>query len=298
MNWILRHPGFVLACSVALLCAGALGCGLYWSIRPRRLSPRAEAELPAAGFEHAPFAALLARFVDGEGRVDYAAWAADPAASRALESYLANLAAASPRSAPERFEEEGAPLAYWLNAYNACVIAGVLRHWPLRSVQDVRAPLELAAGLGFFGTLQFNLGGEWFSLHHLEQGLIRVEFSDPRIHFLLNCASGGCPRIRPELPSGPDLEARLEVAAREFVNDPRQVQVDHEAQRLRLSAIFVWYESDFLAELTRRGLPPAKRTLARYLRDLAAPALRAELERAADYRVEALPYDWDLNGQP
>lgn len=298
MNWLLRHPALVLALSLLLLCAGVLGCGLYWAIRPRRLAPRAEASLPARGFEHGPLAALLERFVDAQGAVDYAGWAADPAALAALEAYLANLAAASPRSAPERFEEEGAALSYWLNAYNACVIAGVLRHWPLASVQDVRAPLELVAGFGFFGTLQFSLGGEWFSLHHLEQDLIRVEFSDPRVHFLLNCASGGCPRIRPDLPRGPGLEERLARAAREFINDPAQVQIDHEGQRVRLSSIFVWYEADFLADLKRRGLPPSEQTLPRYLRDLAAPPLRAELERAAAYQVEALPYDWSLNDRP
>ena len=37
------------------------------------------------------------------------------------------------------------------------------------------------------------------SLYALENDLIRQRFSDPRIHFVLNCASGGCPVLRPEL---------------------------------------------------------------------------------------------------
>ncbi|MBL4850412.1 MAG: DUF547 domain-containing protein [Planctomycetes bacterium] len=298
MNWILRHPTAVLILAIVLLVVGLLGVGVYVVIRPRKIVARAQANLPAEGFDHQPFAALLGRFVAASGEVDYAAWHADPSSRDELERYLANLAAASPKNAPERFPEASERLAYYLNAYNACVIVGVLRHWPLKTVHEVVGPAELKAGFGFFARLQFNLGGEWMSLHHLEQGLIRVEYTDPRVHFLLNCASTSCPPIRPELPSGPDLEDRLATAAREFVNDPRQVRIDVAEKRVRVSSIFVWYEADFLAELKRRGLPPAEQTLIRYLKDLAAPPLAEQLgkARAEGYVVEAIDYDWSLNG--
>ena len=298
MNWILRHPTALLTFAIACLCVGLLGVGVYVLIRPSKIVAAASASLPNQGFDHQPFAALLERFVSASGEVDYAAWHADPAARAGLEGYLANLAAASPKSAPGRFSGTGEHLSYYLNAYNACVILGVLRHWPLETVHEVQGPAEVAAGFGFFAKLQFNLGGEWMSLLHLEQGLIRVEYTDPRVHFVLNCASASCPPIRPQLPSGADLEGRLASAARGFVNDPAQVQVDTAQGKVRVSSIFVWYESDFLAELKRRGLPPAEQTLTRYLEDLAAPPLAEQLRkaRAEGYPVEALEYDWSLNG--
>ena len=48
--------------------------------------------------------------------------------------------------------------------------------------------------------------------------------------------------------------------------------------------------------LARRGLPPAERTLPAYLRLVAGPDQAAELERAREYAVETLDYDWGLNG--
>lgn len=299
VNWLLRHPHLFLAFGGLCLLLGIMSIGIYVLIRPQRVEPRAAASLPATGFDHAPFGALLERFVSTDGEVDYAGWHADAEASSALEGYLANLAAASPHSAPARFPSPEARLAYWLNAYNACVIAGVLRHWPLKSVHEVQGPAEITPGFGFFARLEFDLGGDWMTLHHLEQSLIRVEFSDPRVHFVLNCASGGCPPIRPQLPLGPKLEERLASAARAFVNDPAQIEVDVATKRVRVSSIFVWYESDFTAALQRRGLPPSEQTLLRYLEDLAEPALAAQLReaRTAGFEVEALDYDWSLNGR-
>lgn len=210
---------------------------------------------------------------------------------------MAALARYSPSSSPERFPQDSDRLAYWLYAYNACVIKGVLVNWPLKSVREVKAPLDLVAGLGFFGKLRFTLGGEVMSLHTLENGVIRKRFTDPRVHFVLNCASDGCPVLRPELPTDDALEPHLAKAAAEFVASPQNVQVDHETKRLRISQIFQWYEGDFLAELTRRGLPPEERTLAAYVRLVADPARREELERAKDYATEFIQYDWGINAQ-
>lgn len=297
MNWILRHPTALLIFALLCLILGALSVGLYVLVRPKRVVPSTTATLPAEGFDHGPFATLLERFVSAEGEVDYERWHADPEAREALERYLAALGAASPVSTPERFPEQSERLSYWLNAYNACVIAGVLRHWPLETVHEVQGPAEITAGFGFFARLEFKLGGEWMSLHHLEQGLIRVEFTDPRVHFVLNCASRSCPPIRPQLPTGPDLEQRLASAAQGFVNDPDQIQIDAEAKQVRVSAIFVWYEADFLAELRRRGLPPSEQTILRYLEDLAEPTLANALReaRGAGFSVAELDYDWSLN---
>ncbi|MFQ5843536.1 MAG: DUF547 domain-containing protein, partial [Planctomycetota bacterium] len=170
----------------------------------------------------------------------------------------------------------------------------VLLHGPLRSVTDVHAPIELKTGQGFFHRLGFVIGGRTYSLLQIENERIRDAFSDPRVHFVLNCASGSCPALQPELPRGAGLEAYLDAAAKRFVADPQNVAVDHASRRIRLSTLFEWYRDDFLNDLRRRGRP-AGGGLVAYLIDDAPDELRRELERARDYEVEFLDYDWSIN---
>ena len=143
----------------------------------------------------------------------------------------------------------------------------------------------------------FVIGGRVVNLYELENDVIRARFQDPRIHFVLNCGSGGCPALRPELPTGPKLERRLEEATREFIGDSRNVAVDHGTGKLVLSSIFEWFEGDFIADLARRGVPTSQRSVRNWLMLGAEDALRADLERAAAYEVEFADYDWELNGE-
>jgi hypothetical protein len=178
--------------------------------------------------------------------------------------------------------------------YNALVIKAVLQHWPLASVNDVKAPVELVQGYGFFYHLGFVVGGKTYNLYELEQEKVLKQWQDPRAHFVLNCASSSCPPIRPALPTGAALEAYLDNAAREFLSDPRNVQIDHAQQTLRLSQIFKWYQADFLNDLRLRGRP-VQHGIVDYLIDAAPEAAKAELRKAVAYRIAYLPYDWQIN---
>ena len=166
-------------------------------------------------------------------------------------------------------------------------------NWPLDSVNDVKAGLQLKQGQGFFHELGFVLGGKTYSLLQIENERIRKTFQDARIHFVLNCASGSCPTLRPELPKGPELETYLADAATRFVSDASNVRVDAEARKVYLSAIFDWYADDFLNDLRRRGKPAPG--LIAYVRDVAPPALQAQLAGARDYEIVFEDYDWSIN---
>ena len=78
-------------------------------------------------FSHDLLDSLLAERVDDRGRVDYPGLARDP---RRLDRYLHQLAACSPERCPERFPSDADALAYWINAYNAFVLRGVLDDFP------------------------------------------------------------------------------------------------------------------------------------------------------------------------
>lgn len=253
-------------------------------------------ELPSAGFPHDPFETLLKRFVSVDGYVDYAHWHGDAESRRQLDAYLAAVAQLSPVNAPERFPTERDALAYWMYAYNAYVVWSVLDKWPLGSVTEVRAPLEIVRGLGFFYRRRFSFGGEFLSLYHVENAIIRRQYRDPRIHFVLNCGSESCPTLRPELPAGEELQEFLQRSANDFVSNPKHVEIDHNARRIRLSAIFRMYKSDFVDDLRAQGLP-SDRGLVAWIEAVAPDSVREQLVRARGYVVEYKDFDWAINSQ-
>jgi len=281
---------------VGILLAVAALVVLLVVNRPRLITVQADLPggFPADGFSHYSFEGLLKRYVDASGHVDYSRWHESATDVSVLRSYLAAIARYSPDSHPDRYDGRNDELAYWLYGYNAWVIFSVLDRWPLDSVTDVRAPVELATGFGFFYRQRFLFGGEAYSLYKVENQKIRRSYKDARIHFVLNCASESCPAMRPELPTGDKLEALLVEAAREFVANPKHVLIDHEDRMVVLSEIFKWYESDFINDLRRRKLS-TEHGLLGYVASVADPGILDDIERAYDYDVSFETYDWSLN---
>ncbi len=219
---------------------------------------------------------LLRRYVDGEGRVDYAAWQGQDAAE--LEGWLA----AQRPFDPDPGAGPGA-LALWINLYNALVIRQVLARWPLASIRPSLAgvpnwPLFLA----FFSRPVITLQGQPLSLDRIEHGLLRPRFGDPRLHFALVCAARGCPLLRPEAYRPERVGAQLEEDARRFLGNPLKLRFDPARRTLHCSRIFQWYRRDFLAVA-----PSIAAYVGRH---------RPDLDLPADVRIAWLPYDWALNG--
>ena len=274
----------------ALVLLGLSGCA---AVQVQSVKADLPKDFSSQGFSHKAFEDLLQRFVVNN-RVDYAAWYADPQAIAQLDSYLAAVAAYSPDNAPQRFPTKNDGKAYWLHVYNALVIKAVLDHWPLESVNDVKAPLEIVQGYGFFYRLGFIVGGQKYNLYDIEKDKILKQWSDPRAHFVLNCASSSCPVIRPSLPTGDALEPHLVKATQEFISDPHNVNIDHQAKQLHLSRIFEWYQADFINDLHRRSLP-SPNGIVDYLIDAAPASLKPNLQKAVAYKINYVDYDWTLN---
>ncbi len=259
-------------------------------------SPVEPARAETGPFAHDDLDRFLRRFVDGEGRVAYAAARSD---REDLDRYLSALARTSPDSHPERFPAEADRLAYWINAYNAFAISLVLHEYPVASVKDVRAlgPLSflLPRLTDFFLLRRVTLGGASTTLYGLENWLIRRRFDDPRVHFALNCASGGCPRLPVRAFTGAQLEEQLARQTARFLAEPRNLRLDPERGRIHLSSIFSWYEGDFTGWVADHH-PDQEPSLLTYVRLHAEPARQAAIA-ADDWQVEFIPYDWALNDQ-
>jgi hypothetical protein len=232
---------------------------------------------PLAAVDHEPFGALLARFVDDRGRVAYAAWKADAAAVAALHAYLAALGRADV-DAPSTRE---AALAFWINAYNALTLAGVLRVYPTGSIRDHTGRVF---GFNIWKNLRLHAGGRTVSLAGIEHGILRG-LDDPRVHFGLVCASNSCPALPRGAYTAAAVDEQLAASARAFLARPDVVRVGPDGRVEALSRLFKWYGTDF-APTTAGQL------------DALRPFLPADADPDRPPAVAYLPYDWSLNDQP
>jgi hypothetical protein len=244
---------------------------------------------PPEGFDTRWWDGALRRWVQGD-RVDYAevlSGASD------LKRFAATLAEVGPTTTPDRFPTEEDRLAYYINAYNALTLLGVVDNWPISSVQDVHGWLDPRPGFGFFYGLRFFLDGDKITLYDLENGVIRG-FRDARIHAAINCASISCPQLAPYAYDPRELDSQLDRVTRAFCSSPVYVRIDDEAREIQLSSLFEWYRTDFEEHARRLGRPP---TIEDFILAFAEPEVTVALERArgAGFEVVFQPYDWGLN---
>ena len=188
-------------------------------------------------------------------RVDYSVASEEKAL---LEDYLSVLASVS----EEEFLQFGKAnqTAFLINAYNAAMIQKILQRYPgIDSVWDFGRIFNHP-----FKDRFVELFGERMSLDDIEHGRLRGDpaLFDPRIHFAVNCASKGCPPLRPAAFNGSFLDAALDEQASIFLSDRTKNGMNPTTNRLTLSPIFDWYAEDF-------GVPGRQGELA-YLSQYAA----------------------------
>jgi len=229
--------------------------------------------LPTAAGErvdHGIYAELLSRYVKN-GEVNYAGFKTDEAR---LDQYLDTLAQAEPELLAR--EEQ---FAYYINAYNAWTIKLILTAYPgISSIKDLG---------GFFQSpwkKEFvRMGGREVSLDHIEHGILRPRFRDPRVHFAVNCASKSCPPLLSEPYRGDRLEDQLTRVTTDFLNQPANSRLD--GRRFWVSSIFKWFAEDFNHDVLGFYLTYAQGDLKQ--------KLLADRDRI---ELRYLDYDWSLNG--
>ena len=219
-------------------------------------------------------------------QVDYAAFAAE---RNQLKQYLAGVSGVT---LPE-FDSWPPPaqLAFLINAYNAFTIELVLTGYPdVASIKDLGSVLRSPWKKRFIPLL-----GETRSLDDIEHDLIRGSgrYAEPRVHFALNCASIGCPALRPEAFTGERLDAQLEKAANAFLSDRTRNRLDGKA--LQVSSIFKWYRGDF--EKGWRGADNLASFFLLYREALGLDDNAANRLKAGQIKIEFLEYDWRLNAK-
>jgi hypothetical protein len=208
---------------------------------------------------------LLGKYVTSNG-VKYAEWKNNAADLQAIQAVVDGIAKENV-SAMEKRQQ----LAFYLNAYNAWILHEALGKYPTKSVKD--------ALFTFFTGKRIKVAGQETSFNALEKETIRSKFSEPRVHFALNCASRSCPPLNREAFSAGKLEEQLEKLAKGYVNSENGVRYSAESKAAQLSKIFDWYKDDFKGE--------------------GGPLTFINKRRATtipnDTKISYQDYDWSLN---
>jgi len=227
---------------------------------------------PSSAFDHAyaVYGSVLSVYVKN-GLVDYSGLKSDPGG---LRTFLDSTEVVSKQ------EFEGWPgeeqLAFLINVYNARTIELIIDNYPVKSIKDIGS-----GGKGPWDMPIVKVFGETITLNELENGMIRKNYKEPRIHFALVCAAMGCPPLLDKPYAGAGLDAQLEARTKKFLSDSGKNSLDEKSKTLRLSPIFEWYAGDFEAET---GSVPG--FLKKYYGELTQ----------GQYIIVHTDYDWSLNG--
>lgn len=261
-------------------------------------------------FCHDLFSGVLSDYVDDEGLVDYAGFRSD----RRFQEYLFRLA----NTQPAKFADDHARLAFWINAYNAFAIQGVLEtlpadqsEWSRFRVIDVKIPQTRLEGTGFFTGIWHKVGGDRVTLDEIEKGFLLhrsqwvkkdraryvsmgVSIPDPRIHFALVCAAKGCVKLRKEVYDAATIDQQLDNVVRDFLRDRSRIRIHLSAKKIQTSELLKWYQRDFV----NPKYEPHADTLVKFLAKYVENHELADSLHRDRWKISYFDYDWNLNLQP
>jgi hypothetical protein len=224
----------------------------------------------------AAYADVLARNLtpgaDGVLLFDYAA-AQTSGDHETIKAFIAEQVALKPSAM-----SADVATAYWANLYNAVTLDVVLDDYPIKSIRSL-GPFTTGPWKREVVTVE----GETLSLDNIEHDILRVEYPTPYIHYMVNCASIGCPNLRNELWTAEGLDADQRAAADAFINSDRGVKLDSRG-RIAVSKIYKWFSEDFGA---------TEDDLRAHLAEHATGAKLDALTSGAKFKGSH--YDWDLN---
>ncbi|MEN8661495.1 MAG: DUF547 domain-containing protein [Lentimonas sp.] len=220
----------------------------------------------AAEVDYDAYSNLLERYVTDDG-VAYTTWSQNEADLNHLDFILEEWSQVDVEALLKADQK-----AFYINLYNAGMLQAVFKNYPLKSVKKI--------GLIPFSIFKkdfIHQADRMLSLDDVEKGILLKDFADPRIHFVVNCASESCPPLRAEPYCSSKLEAQLTKQTRLFAESDRAARKNAKG-RYAYSELFNWYNDDF------PGKHPAQ-----YLNQYRSEPL------PVDAKFDWIPYDWSLN---
>jgi len=203
------------------------------------------------------------------GFVDYDGFRADAR----FQQFIDQIGTADPNLLSDKNQK----LAFYINAYNALAIDGII---------NGESPESRWSRRKFFRSTEYTVLGEQLTLDDIEKEKIHT-LGDARIHFAIVCASLSCPRLSNRAYTPERVDYQLHDAAQKFINDPTRNRYGLERSTAFLSMIFKWYGDDFGA---------AGGSIQRYISRFADDPKVADALREEKFDIRYLDYDWNLNG--
>lgn len=236
-----------------------------------------QAQPSTKSIDYTDWEQILNTYVSDAGLVDYKGIKANRAA---LDTFIRKNIESADISQLSKDEQ----MAFWINSYNALTVRLIVDHYPLK-FGGIRT-----INWGRPWSIKMKVAGQQLTLGDIEHEILRKwDPIDPRIHFAINCASGGCPKIINTHYNPDTLDKQLDQVTREFANNAQKNRLDRKKNILYHSAIFSWFEEDFLA--THSGILD-------YIVDYINPEDRDYLKKKAQrIKLKELKYDWGLNQQ-
>ena len=213
-------------------------------------------------FSHKPLDDLLSKYVSSSGQVNYKGFKSD---EKQLDQYLIGLANNVPENGVSRNER----LSYWINAYNAFTLKAILEKYPFKSIKDI-------SGGKIWDKKWINLASKTYSLNDIENGIIRPQFKDARIHFAVNCGAQSCPPLSNKAFTAQNIEGLLDKNTKSFVQN--KSMNDLSTDKIKISSIFDWYKADFGNVIA-------------FLNKYSASNI------PQNAKIQFMEYDWTLNGK-
>jgi len=268
----MKRSLLILSASLTLLAAPAFAQSSYGS----GSQGSSVAQTVQNTASHAAFTNILQKYVsspDGQGltHFNYRGLKANTADKAALDGYIKALEGVNPSTL-----SPNAAIAYYSNLYNAVTVQVVTDNYPLKSIRSL-GPLSS----GPWKKKLFKINGAPSSLNDVEHKILRKQFPSPYVHYMVNCASVGCPNLLDSAWEAGSLDAARKKAAADYINSPRGVQITPKG--LKISSIFKWFKEDF----------GGKSGTLKHIRQYARPELAQAIDNGA--KIVDYGYDWSLN---
>lgn len=207
-----------------------------------------------------------------DGFVNYSGIKSNP---QQLKEYLKQTS----RVSKDEFNkwDKDAQLAFLINLYNAQTLDLVADNYPVDSIKDIARDSG-----GPWEQPIVNLFGEKITLNALEHEVIRPNYPEARVHFVLVCAALGCPVLINTPYKAEILDNQLNQQTKAFLLDTDKNSIDTNTKVLRLSPIFDWFKEDFINQ---------SGSVIAFVR----PYFGNRANN--DFKIEYTNYDWSLNDQ-
>jgi hypothetical protein len=264
----------VLAVIAAVIVAGTSAS----AVRARQDASSAGAELL-----HRPLDQILDTNVR-DGLVYYRALKGERGR---LDRYIASLNV--PAATYQGWSKEQ-QIAFWLNAYDAFVLATVVNHYPMRgTIREIP---------GAFDKTPWRAAGKSVTLDQIEKTYLH-NFNDPRLYLAIGRGAVGSGRLRSEAFTAEHLDKQLADIENEFVTNRYMYRVDKLTNTISLTPIISWREADFIAAYDKADplfaqRSPIERAIITFIRPHLLP-LEKELVQKNEFRIVFHEMDWRLN---